>query len=115
MKEITNRAVIIVRPKAPFVDWIRSADDESKHITSEEIAAEPNVYLVDDYEMDGQRDQLLAEYYKEIFEEELNSWITDESVWPKKRDLKTFKEWFHVDFHSVVFDLSDEDYMIEEC
>lgn len=31
----------------------------------------------------------------------------------KKRDLKTFKEWFHVDFHSV-FDLSDEDYIVEE-
>lgn len=43
MRQITNRAVIIVRPKAPFIDWIRSDDDESKHITAEAIAEEPNV------------------------------------------------------------------------
>jgi hypothetical protein len=30
-------------------------------------------------------------------------------------DLKTFMEWFHVDFHSMVFDLSEEAYKIEEC
>ena len=115
MKEITNRSVIIVRPKAPFIDWVRSDDDESKHITADDIAEEPNVYLVDDYDMEGEKVRIIEKNYKEIFEEELNSWITDESAWPKKRDLKTFKEWFHVDFHSIVFDLSDEDYLIEEC
>jgi hypothetical protein len=114
MKLITNRAVIIVRPKAPYIDWVRSADDESKPITAEEIAAEPNVYLVGDYETDGEKDDLIAKNYKEIFEAELNGWLIDKSTWPKKRDLKTFREWFHVNFHSIVFDLRDEDYMIEE-
>jgi hypothetical protein len=114
MKQISNRAVIIVRPKIPFVEWVRNADDESKHITAEDIGEEPNVYLVDDYEMDGEKDQLISENFKEIFEEELNGWITDESQWPKKRDLKTFLDWFHVEFHSMVFDLSEEDYIIEE-
>jgi hypothetical protein len=84
MKEIKNRAVIIVRPKAPFIEWVRSLDDKSKRITAEDIAEEPNVYLVTAYEMDGEKDQLIAENYKEIFEKELNGWITDESVWPKK-------------------------------
>jgi hypothetical protein len=45
--------------------------------------------LVNDYEIDGERDQLIADNYEEIFEEELNGWITDESAWPKKRDLKS--------------------------
>ena len=107
MKRITNRAAIIVRPKAPFVEWVRNADDKSKSITAEDTAREPNIYLVDDYEMNEEKDRLLAEYCEDIFEEELNGWITDESVWPKARDLKTFKEWFHVDFHSMVIDLCD--------
>jgi hypothetical protein len=114
MKLITNRAVIILRPKEPYIDWVRSADDESKHITAEEIAAEPNVYLVDDYEMAGERDDLMANNYREMFEAELNGWLIDKSAWPKKRDLETFKEWFHIDFHSIVFDLSDEDYIVGE-
>ncbi|HOX41639.1 MAG TPA: hypothetical protein PK263_05630 [bacterium] len=107
MRQIANRAAIIVRPKAKFAEWVRNADEESKGITAEDIAREPNVYLVDDYEMDEEKDRLLAEYCKEIFEEELNGWSTDESAWPKTRDLKTFKEWFHVDFHSMVFDLGE--------
>ena len=78
MTQITNRAVIIVRPKAPFILWVRRADDESKHITADDIAEELNVYLVNDYEIDGERDQLIADNYEEIFEEELNGWITDE-------------------------------------
>ena len=114
MKQITNRAAIIVRPKAPFVEWVRNADDASDHITTEDIPEEPSVYLVSDYEMDGEKDQIIKETYKEIFEEELNGWITDESMWPKKRDLKTFKEWFDVAFYCMVFDLNEEDYLIEE-
>jgi hypothetical protein len=114
MKMISNRVAIIVRPKAPFVEWVQNADDESGHITAKEIQEEPNVYLVHDEEMDGEKDQLVSENFKSIFEEELNGWIADESMWPKKRDLKTFKQWFRVDFHSMVLDLSDEDYLVEE-
>jgi len=107
MRQVANRAAIIVRPKVKFVEWVRSADEESRGITAEDIAREPNVYLVDDYEMDEEKDRLLAEYCEDIFGEELNGWNTDESAWPKTRDLKTFKEWFHVDFHSMVIDLCD--------
>jgi hypothetical protein len=114
MKQIMNRAAIIVRPKDPFVEWVRNADNESKHITAKDIREEPNIYLVNDYDMDGEKEQLIKDNYKDIFEEELNGWITDESIWPKKRDLKKFLEWFHVDFHSMVFDLSDEEYIIED-
>jgi len=27
--------------------------------------------------------------------------------------MKTFKEWFDVEFHGIVYDLSDEDYILE--
>jgi len=113
MRLISNRAAIIVRPKTPFVEWVRNADDESKHITAENIGMEPNIYMIYDYDMDGEKDQLVAENFKEIFEEELNGWITDESMWPKNRNLETFLEWFHVDFHTMVFDLTEEDYIFE--
>ena len=114
MKMISNRAAIIVRAKDPFVEWVQNADDDSKHITAKEINDEPHVYLVHDPELEGEMDKLVAKNYREIFEEELFGWFTDESAWPKKRDLKTFKQWFQVDFHSMVLDLSDEDYLIEE-
>ena len=30
---------------------------------------------------------------------------TDEEVWPKKMDLRLFKQWFHVKVHDVVLDI----------
>ena len=111
---ISNRAAIIVRPKAPFIEWVRSADGDSSHITTREIRDEPNVYLVQDSEMDSEKNQVIADNYTNIFEEELFGWITDEAAWPKNRDLKTFKQWFQVDFHTMVLDLGDEDYLVEE-
>ena len=33
--------------------------------------------------------------------------IPTSRAWPKKRDLKTFREWFAIELHSVVEDLCD--------
>lgn len=50
-------------------------------------------------------DEIIQNVYQHIFEEQLTDWITDESKWPQKRDIKTFKKWFTVEYHSVVSDL----------
>ena len=45
----------------------------------------------------------------EIFERELDGWHTDDTAWPKRRTLATFKQWFTIEMHSMVEDLcSDE-------
>ena len=46
-----------------------------------------------------------------IFEEELYDWWRDQDAWPQKRNLKTFKEWFDVDFYCTVFDLVEKPLM----
>jgi len=33
---------------------------------------------------------------------------TDESLWPKKRILDMFRDWFDVEYHSMVLDTIDE-------
>ena len=52
--------------------------------------------------------ELLESYYHVLCEEQLREWWTDETDWPKQRDLKTFLDWFEVEFHSLVFDLCNE-------
>jgi len=52
--------------------------------------------------------------FSEIFERELEGWHTDEADWPKKRTLTMFKQWFHVELHSMVehlcaYELVEED------
>lgn len=85
-----NRAGIIVRPGAKFVGWIGNADEGGGGITAEDIERGPSVDPFDDHGMDEEKNRLLAEYCKEIFEKELNGGIADESACLKTRDLKTF-------------------------
>jgi hypothetical protein len=45
---------------------------------------------------------------REIFEEHLDGWYRVPAVWPKKRDLPTFRRWFEFSFHSLIVDLCDD-------
>ena len=107
MKEI-DRSILIIRAKKPFLDWLHSLPDpQPVRYTLDEVNRDRSAYLMPEYEDDSQMEYLLRKYFKQIFEEQLNGWWLDPEVWPSKRDLKTFKEWFDVEFHSVVFDLVD--------
>lgn len=100
-----NRAAVILRYKEPFVRWINEADpyEDDPGITAENANDDLNVYLITD--TDGENvEEWISLNYKTLFESELEDWYTDKSLWPKKRDRKTFDEWFAVEFHSVIID-----------
>jgi hypothetical protein len=67
-----------------------------------------------EYEDDRRKENILRKYFKAIFEDRLFGWWTDPDAWPPKRDLKNFKKWFEVEFHSLVFDLVDEPILVVE-
>lgn len=101
-----NRSILTVRAKEPFLHWLNSLPDPEKY-TLDEVNSDQSAFLLPEYEADDKKENLLKKYYKPIFEEKLNGWWQDPDAWPPKRDLKTFKKWFDVEFHSVVFDLVD--------
>jgi hypothetical protein len=97
-----NRGVVMVRPKQPYIDWAVQLDDSG-------IVPDPDdertVYLIPEYDDDDEAWEILEDIYTEIFERELEGWHTEESAWPQDRTFAMFKEWFDVEFHSVVQDL----------
>lgn len=108
MKEI-DRSILTVRVKQPFLDWLHSLpDSDPVRYTLDEVNRDQSAYLLPEYEDDNQMEYLLEKYFKQIFEEQLNGWWLDADAWPPRMDLKMFKEWFDVEFHSVVFDLVDK-------
>ena len=99
-----NRAVLIVRPKKPFLDWAARLDDSG---LLPNVEGEQTVYLIPVYDDDRDSQAILRKVYSRVFESELFGWHTEESAWPTRRDFKAFGEWFTIEMHSVVEDLCD--------
>ena len=103
-----NRGAVILKYREPFVRWINEADpiEESPGITADELVNERTVYLISENDSDGQRavEKWIARNYKALFEAELEGWYTDPKLWPRKRTLAVFREWFTVEYHSVIVD-----------
>jgi hypothetical protein len=97
-----NRGVLIVRPRQPYLDWAAQLDDSGLVPDPED---EQTVYLIPEFESDDEAREILEDVYDEVFERELEGWHTDESAWPQNRTFAMFKEWFDIEFHSVVEDL----------
>ena len=103
---LVNRAAITVKPKRPYIDWANTLDDDGPKITQEHLP-ERAVYLVDDIEdFPGNMSEIVERHFAEIFEQELVAWHRIESDWPENRDFATFVEWFEVEVHSMILDLS---------
>ncbi|MCK7595597.1 hypothetical protein [Pseudomarimonas salicorniae] len=102
---MVNRGAIILRPAQPYLDWAASLGGGGPLPSAD---GEQAVYLVDEWENDRSQQRILQRCFAELFEQELGAWCTDESLWPKKRDLATFKKWFRVEMHSLVVDVSAE-------
>lgn len=104
---LTNRAIIVVRPKQPFLDWLLSTPDPP---TLEQIkASEANTYLIPDVEDPSDVEPFLHGAYADIFEVELGGWYDDVSTWPKDITFSVFRVWFDWEVHTMVFDLTGEE------
>lgn len=103
-----NRAALILKYKEPAVKWINEADpyEEDPGITMEAVNSDRTVYLIMDHDADNE--DVLKEWikrnFKMIFEHELEGWYTDEGLWPQKRTMKLFYQWFDVECHTVIED-----------
>lgn len=111
--KIVNRSALLVRPKDPYVHWANSFDDAETILSLDEHREGCTVYLVQEVMDERGLGRILKRHYENIFEYELAAWMADESTWPSRRDYKTFVEWFDVECHSVVCDISNEELLTE--
>ena len=79
-----KRTAIIVKPKAPYIEWANSLEEGGVKL-GEDFEPEHIVYLIEDmadYVIDIEA--MIAPHYEFIFEEELNGWHRRESDWPEE-------------------------------
>ncbi len=103
-----NRAAIILKYKLPAVQWINEADPyhDDPGITLESVNSDRTVYLIMDRDADTPEavEEWIKLNYELLFENELEGWYTDETLWPEKRDLKLFHQWFEIECHTLIQD-----------
>lgn len=104
MKSI-NRSVAVIKPKKPYVDWINQLPDTEEKLTAENLQSDCTAILIPEFDRPEESMAFISAMAKTLFEEELNSWCTDNGLWPKIRTNRTFWKWFEVEVHSEVFDV----------
>lgn len=97
-----NRYAIVLKPLQPFVDWYINLypNDEVPEFD------ESNIYLVND-EIDD-LELWLKKKFDKFFMLELGDWNPNKKEWPQKRNYKMFKQWFHVEVSTFIYDLVKE-------
>lgn len=97
-----NRQAIVLKPLQPFVDWLSNLYpiDEVPEFN------ESNIYLVND-EIDN-LDLWLKKKFDKFFMLELEELHPNKKEWPQKRNYKMFREWFHIEISSLIYDLEKQ-------
>jgi hypothetical protein len=97
-----NRSAVILRPAQPFLDWAAQLDDSG---LLPSVDGEQTIYLIPEYEDEFEALEILSRCYDILFEAELEGWHVDEAAWPRNRTFRMFREWFSIEFHSLVEDI----------
>ncbi|NDY84504.1 hypothetical protein G3I67_14865 [Orrella sp. NBD-18] len=116
--EVTvNRTLILIMPLQPALDWLFATDPSLiQQISLDSLRQEQDAYLVSEDKFNSPDDakRWVERHWKEFFSQFLGAWYVDESLWPKGRTLNMFKEWFEVQHHSMVWDLSRDPLIREQ-
>jgi hypothetical protein len=110
------RTPLLVKRKQPFVDWLRSLEDgdEFEDALAAQATAETDVFLLHVPDREPKLEELIAEYWQDVFEEQLWAWMTDELTWPQDRTREMFDVWFDVQLGADVVDLLPDEPLTED-
>jgi hypothetical protein len=113
---VVNRTAVTITGAQPYVDWMKGidADFNKGTLTVSRVKAYGSAFLLPEFDLEEDLQEWVEENASWLFEFQLSAWTEDESKWPGTRDLKTFREWFRVDIHSVVVDVAEDEIEGEE-
>ncbi len=103
---------MIICSKDPFKKWALFYNELSEE-ECEQRLREIHVYLVD-WAYGKKFEEVLKQYYKDIFEYELLSWNSIKREWPQDRNFELFLKWFEARIGDDLFDLETEKIELEE-
>ncbi len=108
---VVNRTAVSLVGARPYIEWTQGHDADANKgtLTVSRVKPYGTVILLPEFELEEDIQEWIEENASWLFEFQLAAWTEDESSWPPARDVKTFREWFAVEVHSVVVDAGDDD------
>ena len=103
-----NRLIAIVKPKQPFLDWLKSTPGWDLNLSLEDIRDDCMSLLIPEYGDNYKSTKYIERNCKFIFEMQLSGWYNDPATWPEKRSPSVFRKWFDVEIHSVIYDMVEK-------
>jgi hypothetical protein len=111
--KMLNRFALVVRPSVPFIEWASGVGGEPMSKVIQDLGQEPTIYLIPESRACELTDTVLKPHWRTIFTEALEGWSTDKKVWPKSISLPMFREWFRVDFVTILMDRGKDPLRLE--
>ena len=109
---LLNRSLVIIRHQQPFLDWLQAADpNPQSDLTLDQFESDGDAFLIPGEPKVNDQAQAVKwveKRWKGIFKYLLNDWLSDESLWPQNRSLKMFRQWFTIEYRSMVWDLDEK-------
>lgn len=99
--KLIDREILIVRPKQPFLDWIK----ENVPAYDANEPSEPGIFLIREAEDDEEMEEIIKEKFLAIFIQMLIEWTADDSKLPQELTYEMFMDWFEVDIYPTAYDL----------
>jgi hypothetical protein len=109
--QVLNRTAVTIVGADPYIEWARRRDADFNRgaVTVARTRSYGSAFLLPEFELEEDLQEWVEENYAWLFEFQLAAWTEDETAWPQHRDLRTFREWFRVEIHSVVVDVGEEE------
>jgi hypothetical protein len=100
-------SALILRPKQPFLDWVRALEPDAAADNAPLGAADPAVVLTPELPRAEHREMWLGQHHEIVFAQQLAPWTEDESLWPADRSLEALGRWWDLSWVPMVDDLRD--------
>jgi hypothetical protein len=102
-----DRSVVIIRPKAPFIEWANAHSADGREYTPESFTDDCTTLLIPECDSRLEAKRFVNDKCEEIFQFELEKWSDNRWAWPQHRTQKIFWEWFSMELHSFVLDAAE--------
>jgi hypothetical protein len=96
-------SAVILRPREPFLSWVRQ-HLETESVGADHEAAAPAVAITPELPRAEDRDAWLRQHSDQLFARQLEVWAS-EAAWPTDRSADALRTWFDVEFVPAVDDM----------